>query len=61
MHKLIRNYEPAEKRVRSDAIDYIGYILGTRDKTLDYAAGGDMKSQALLHSLHKKIAFNMNT
>jgi len=46
----------------SDAIDYIGYILGTRDKTLDYAAGGDMnRAQALLDSLHKKIAFNMNT
>ena len=48
MHKLIRNYEPAEKRVRSHAIDYIGYILGTRDKTLDYAAGGDMKSPSIV-------------
>jgi hypothetical protein len=46
----------------SDAIDYIGYILGTRDKTLDDAAGGDMnRAQALLDSLHKKIGFNMNT
>jgi hypothetical protein len=36
------------KRELGVMLDYIGYILGTRDKTLDYAAGGDMKSPSIV-------------
>lgn len=37
-----------------EAIDYLGLIIGTRDKTLEDAAGSDnKKARGLLDSLHK--------
>jgi tartrate dehydratase beta subunit/fumarate hydratase class I family protein len=41
-----------------DVMEYLGYIIHTRDKTLDDAAGGDIKrAKALLNSLHNKITW----
>jgi hypothetical protein len=37
-------------------------VMGVRDKTIEDAAGNDMKKALeLLNSLHKKITYEMNT
>jgi hypothetical protein len=45
-----------------EAIDYLGLIIGTRDKTLEDAAGNDkQKALGLLNSLHEKLLKVINT
>lgn len=45
-----------------DALDYLGLVVGTRDKAIEDAAGGDIeKVRVFIESLHKKITYKMNT